>query len=327
MCLYPRIMPNPKYKETKKNGGVIPAVLDKRAKAIPVGCQKCMECVKQRARGWQLRLLEEIKERKNGKFITLTLSNDSIWELIQEIKKPIIGYELDNGIATIAVRRWLERWRKTHKKSLRHWLVTELGHQGTENIHLHGIVWTDEGRQEIDRTWKYGYIWPRSERQWARGYVNNRTVNYVMKYVMKIDQKHREYKSIILTSPGIGGNYTESTRALDNRYKGKNTNEAYRTENGKKIAMPPYWRNKIYTDEEREKLWLQQLDKNERWVGGERVDISEGMEEYWNLLDYYREKNERLGYGTNEINWERQEYEKQRRMIMIEERIKNIRNK
>ena len=30
--------------------------------------------------------------------------------------------------------------------------------------------------------------------------------------------------------------------------------ETYRTSTGHKIAMPIYWRNKIYNDEEREKL-------------------------------------------------------------------------
>ena len=30
MCLYPRLIKNPKYKENKKNGGVIPAFLDER---------------------------------------------------------------------------------------------------------------------------------------------------------------------------------------------------------------------------------------------------------------------------------------------------------
>ena len=34
--------------------------------------------------------------------------------------------------------------------------------------------------------------------------------------------------------------------------------------------------NKIYTDKERELLWLQMLDKKERYVCGERIDISNG---------------------------------------------------
>ena len=43
---------------------------------------KCMECRKQKAREWQIRMCEEIKENKNGKFITFTFSNESIIELM-----------------------------------------------------------------------------------------------------------------------------------------------------------------------------------------------------------------------------------------------------
>ena len=31
MCLYPRLIENRKYKSTKKNGGKIPTIIDKRA--------------------------------------------------------------------------------------------------------------------------------------------------------------------------------------------------------------------------------------------------------------------------------------------------------
>ena len=50
MCLYPKLIRNPKYKSTKKNGGVVPPLVDKRVGLIPVGCGKCMECRKKKAR-------------------------------------------------------------------------------------------------------------------------------------------------------------------------------------------------------------------------------------------------------------------------------------
>ena len=83
MCLYPRLMYNPKYKANKKNGGCIPPVNDQRTLYVPIGCGVCIECRKQNARNWQLRLYEDIKEHKNGKFVTLTFSNDGfrkVWE-------------------------------------------------------------------------------------------------------------------------------------------------------------------------------------------------------------------------------------------------------
>jgi hypothetical protein len=49
MCLYPKFIRNRKYTVTKKNGGNVPEVKDKRALMVPVGCGKCMECKKQKA--------------------------------------------------------------------------------------------------------------------------------------------------------------------------------------------------------------------------------------------------------------------------------------
>jgi len=107
MCLYPKLIKNPKYKSNKKNGGNIPEMKDKRVAMVPIGCGECMECVKQKANNWIVRLMEDIKTYKNGKFITLTFSNESYAKLAGLCKGE--GYTLDNNIATLAVRRFLER--------------------------------------------------------------------------------------------------------------------------------------------------------------------------------------------------------------------------
>jgi len=155
MCLYPNLIKNRKYTVTKKNGGNVPPITDPRVQYVPVGCGKCMECRKQKARQWQLRLTEDIKTNKNAKFIALTFDEKQLTTLYDHVKfrQPHLqGYDIDNEIAILAVRRFLERWRKEYKTSLRHWLVTELGHEGTEHLHLHGIVWTNEPSEEIKNT-------------------------------------------------------------------------------------------------------------------------------------------------------------------------------
>ena len=67
MCLYPRIISNPKYKANKKNGGNVPHMIDVRVGLVPIGCQNCIECLKKKGNEWRVRLQEEIKENKNGK--------------------------------------------------------------------------------------------------------------------------------------------------------------------------------------------------------------------------------------------------------------------
>lgn len=316
MCLYPKIIQNKKYVPNKKNGGIVPAVYDKRVLAVPIGCGICMECKKKKAREWSIRLQEEIKTNKNGKFVTLTFSNESIKELTNEIKG-LEGYNLDNEIATKATRRFLERWRKKYKKSLKHWFVTELGKEGTENIHIHGIVWTNETKETISEIWKYGYT--RIFDKTNGGWVNEQTINYIVKYANKVDEKHPNYNQKILTSPGIGKNYTNTHNSTLNKFAITNTKETYTTRQGHKISLPIYYRNKIYNEEEREKLWIQKLDKNVRYIGGEKIEAN-NWTEIQKLQDYYRKINKKLGYGDNKT-WKTKEYEEQRRKYNLEQRI------
>lgn len=296
MCLYPKLITNRKYTATYKNGGRIPIMQDKRVEKVAIGCGNCIECRKQKARGWQIRLSEEIQHTTNGKFVTLTFSNEALTKLQEELQTNEC-----NAVATIAVRRFLERWRKKYKKSVKHWLITELGHKNTERIHLHGIIFTDVKNEEMQNLWSYG------KTDQGR-YINQRSVNYIVKYLTKTDLDHKNYKPIILCSAGIGKQYLERLQSQKNQYNGIHTDETYRLPNGRKVALPIYYRNKIYSEEEREKLWLQKLDKQERWVDGERIDISNGMEEYNSKLEIAQCKNINLGYGSDEKEFKKQQY-------------------
>ena len=320
MCLYPRLIKNRKYTSNKKNGGKVPAVNDKRSLYVPIGCQNCIECRKKKSREWNLRLQEDIKEHTNGKFITLTFSNESIAKIIDQFNlHSYKGYTLDNKIATTAVHHFRERWRKKFGKSIRHWLVTELGHEGTENLHMHGILFTNESFETIEKIWQYGFIWPTKDSQ-NTNYVNAETINYITKYVTKVDELHKTYKPITLTSPGIGSNYITNPNFNLHIFNNEKTNELYRTTNGTEAPIPIYWRNKIFTDEQKELLWLIKLDKNERFVCGEKVK-ADNIKEYYKLLKWHRRINEELGYGNDKKNWEREKYEQQQRIINMERRL------
>lgn len=307
-------MKNRKYTETKKNGGIIPAINDRRTLYVPIACGKCMECMKKKSREWQVRVNEEIRHDKTGKFITITFNEESLKKLKKETKEKLTKLEYkerinkieENEIATIAIRKFLERWRKKYKKSVKHWLITELGHNGTERIHMHGIIWTTETIETIEKIWKYGRIW-------VGEYVNEKTINYIIKYVNKADNDHKGYIPKILTSSGIGKGYMEREDWKNNKYK-EETDERYKYKNGTIGSLPIYYRNKIYNEEEREKLWIEKLDKQIRYVGGEKIDIStkEGEKDYENILKWYQIKNKKLGYGDDSKEWSKEEYKKER---------------
>lgn len=315
MCLYPKLINNKKYISNKKNGGIIPAVKDHRVLKVPIKCGNCIECRKAIARDWQVRLSEEVRHDKHGKFVTLTFNPQSLKELINDIQN-LTGYNLDNQIATLATRRFLERWRKQHKKSVKHWLITELGHQNTEHLHLHGIIFTNQPLEEIEKHWKYGNIW---KGHYKTNYVNEKTVNYLIKYVHKQDLIHKEYKPKILCSPGIGAAYTKR-----HDFKKHNQDiEYYQTRSGHKLSLPIYYRNKAFTEEKREELWLKKLDKHERWIMGQKIDISKTEDKYWKALEAAQALNKTLKYGDDKKNWERKKYENERRMLKIKEKIQH----
>lgn len=309
MCLYPTFVKNPKYKPNKKNKGRPPVCKDRRLYYIPVKCGCCIECRKEKQREWRVRLEEELRT-SFGYFVTLTISPEGIKELE---KQTGLIWELNpNEIATKGLRLFLERARKDTKKSIKHWCVTELGGE-RDRIHLHGIFFGQKSAELIKKHWKYGF-------SFIGQYCNSRSVNYMSKYMLKVDIKHPEFKQIVLASPGIGAGYMNRLDYLWQKQNYKNINVAtYTFRNGTKMAMPKYYKNKIFTDKEREVMWINNLNRGELWIYGEKVKADD-----WKTIDNLREYWQKYGrevMGDDPIAWnamkERRKEEKQRRAIAI----------
>ena len=308
MCLYTKYILNRKYLSNKKNRGVVPVCHDLRLKYVPVSCGKCIECRKRKQREWVVRLSEELRSHPEGaQFVTLTMEPEALREL------KCLSEEKSNDIATKAVRRFLERVRKETGKSIRHWMITELGEK-KGRIHLHGIVWADQ--ELIKRHWKYGFVF-------IGTHVNEATIFYITKYMLKVNPNDKEFQGKILTSKGIGSGYMQRVNKRRNMYQeGGDTNETYTLRNGTKIALPQYYRRKLYTEEEREKLWIEKQENEYRYVMGEKVHI-DNEEEYNNILGFYQEMGKRL-YGDNEEEWDRQKQRnKLQRMRLARQKMRN----
>ena len=151
---------------------------------------------------------------------------------------------------------------KKIQKSIRHWLITELGGGRYEHMHLHGIIWTNENFEEVRKKWNYGFIFPR-DYEVKKNYVNSKTISYIIKYVTKYDEKHPNFKPIICCSNGIGNKYIATP--------GEVAKDKYRTEQGQWLTMPIYYRNKLYKESEREELWIKKLDENVRYIGKNEI--------------------------------------------------------
>lgn len=292
MCLYAREIKNPRYLPNKKNGGIPPILRHQELRYIKIDCGNCYECRKKKYNNWRIRLLEELKVQENGLFVTFSFSPDSLQKLTDEFQ-----IKECNAIATIAVRRFLERWRKATKKSLRHFFVTELGDNFTERLHIHGIVFTDNEKL-LEKTWKYGNI--------DIGYeCSERTINYISKYMLKVDTKHPGFRSIVLASPGIGKTYIDSIEAKRNKFKGKDTCTTYHEKNGNETQLPRYYKKKLYTEKQQEFLALTQIRKGLIYVRGKEYNLYVPKEYslYQNWLQESQRWNIDMGYGK----WEKPE--------------------
>ena len=76
MCLYPRLIKNKRYlmynaKAPKKGNATATTCDDERKLFIAIGCGECIECRKQKAREWQIRLTEELPCWKYKYFATI----------------------------------------------------------------------------------------------------------------------------------------------------------------------------------------------------------------------------------------------------------------
>ena len=130
MCLYPKLIPNRRYLPTKKNGGVPPICPDERLRYVTLH----IVTGKQKQRQWVVRMSEENRQTPNAYFLTLTIDDKSYKQLKQKYK-----LKDNNDIATKDIRLCLERVRKLTGKSVKHWFITELGHEKTERLHLKGL--------------------------------------------------------------------------------------------------------------------------------------------------------------------------------------------
>lgn len=300
MCLFPRLMKNPKYQPNKKNGGNVPLYKDMRVRFVPVACGNCIECRKAKAREWQVRLNEELKTTKYAYFITLDFAPKPLQELCEKY-----NLKESNAVAGKAVRLFLERVRKDYKKSIKHWLITELGQTNTERIHLHGIFFLDFpiNNDWLKKYWKYG------ERADTGKYCNSRTINYIIKYVTKIDTTHKNFKPQIFCSKGLGSKYITEFAKRKHEYNGQDTKDYYTLPNGAKVSLPIYYRNKLFTEEEREKLWIDKLNTNKRYIlGVEIANVSENQEYMLEVLTKAQETNRATGYGDHTAEWKKEDY-------------------
>ena len=208
-----------------------------------VPCGKCPVCLKKRANQWSFRLTWELKRSTNHKFITLTYADPY---LVSNI----------NGYPTLRkkhlqdfIKRLRERFRHMgHQQKLKYYGVGEYGTH-TNRPHYHIILFNlpDDltTTREVLASWTFGQV--------HFGDVTPASIGYTTGYLSKpkfqrfgeLDDRDKEFS---IMSKRLGDNYLKQHNI---KYHKENLNTSVRTQQGWILDLPRYYKDKIFTKQER----------------------------------------------------------------------------
>lgn len=239
---------------------------------LPLPCGRCPPCKKRRVDGWVFRLMQEDRVSTSAHFITLTYAPKYV---------PISP----NGFMTLDKSEFPRFMKRLRKLVLNYWInqvgddpepvltakflmpkikYYAAGEYGTENLrpHYHAIVFNVPDANMFYEAWKLD---GEHLGQVVVGDVNGNSVAYTMKYIDKgpnakglfkgwvpfVGRDDRQ-KEFALMSKGMGANYiNERTK----KYHKADLNRNYLTvDGGFKIAMPRYYKERIFDEDERAEM-------------------------------------------------------------------------
>lgn len=223
---------------------------------MPWPCGQCIACRLNYARNWSIRLMDEARCWQDTSFLTLTYDDDHL--------------PADGSIHKEEVQKFMKRLRKSlGGKEIKYFACGEYGEKyGRPHYHvaLFGVG-VDSPVYDVEYIQK-DKIWRGTMDTWKNGLigVGDLTVdsaNYVAGYmVKKVKGKGAEhhYKQL-----GIEPEFALMSRrpAIGLRYALKNS-DVYRENEfvlikGHKYPLPRYYRQKLFTDDERDSLKLRRF--------------------------------------------------------------------
>lgn len=210
---------------------------------MPLPCGKCPPCKKRRTSGWSFRLVKEGERSLSALFITLTYDTD----YVPITKNGFMNLDLQD------LQKFFKRLRKKTHEKLKYYAVGEYGSQ-KKRPHYHIILFNANKEHIIDS-------WTINNKPIGSvhiGNVSSASIGYTLKYMCKeskipMHQNDDRKKEFAVMSKGLGKNYMSDS--MIKWHKNDLLNRMYvPIEDGKKIAMPRYFKDKIYTEIEKDKI-------------------------------------------------------------------------
>lgn len=226
-----------------------------RFEKVPVPCGRCPPCKTRRVNSWVFRLEQEHKRSTHAHFVTLTYDTRFV---------PIS----ENGFMTLRksdIQKFFKRLRKLTNDKVKYYAAGEYGSKYSRP-HYHIIIFN-----VCDDT-IYQKAWTVNNYQLGTvhiGQVTPDSMAYTMKYIDKAQFKKKHArddreKEFALMSKGLGDNYLD----IATDYHTKDITKMYCTKpGGYRIAMPKYFRDKIYNEDQKrqQRVYIQDvIDEKER---------------------------------------------------------------
>jgi hypothetical protein len=267
-----------------------------KGKTYDLPCGKCVECINKRRNGWAFRLEQEANISETALFVTLTYDEDNI---------PLVGL----GYATLMkkdLQLFFKRLRKLHEQhsesKIKYYAAGEYSDEWRPHYHL--IIF-NAWITDIDKAWNMGHT--------HFGKVEPASVQYTLKYINKVSinklSRLAEIKSVgiepefQLISKGLGAVYLKSNQVK--WHLADVENRCYiPIEDGKKLSMPRYYKDKIYNELQKKKI-LKAFQKRVEETKIEDVEKSwrEKEEKTRRFERSNKIKHEKFQTQTTENSW------------------------
>ena len=235
-------------------------------------CGKCEVCVLRRSNTWSFRLERELEASTSGAFLTLTYNDENL----PRTESGLMNLRPDDH------KNFMKRLRKYIKsryhapQTIKYYMVGEYGSKYGRS-HYHYLIFNlpfdliepkwDEKKKiftvsALEKVWGNGHVYV--------GDITTSSIRYCTNYVQKSiiqdrvpgDDRIKEFSRM---SQGLGKSFL--TPARIKFYKRKLLPYIV-WQDGKKFPMPRYYRDKLYTEEERFKIAmkLQEFDESQEFI-------------------------------------------------------------
>jgi hypothetical protein len=234
---------------------------------IPVPCSKCPPCMKRRTSGWSYRLIKEGERSSSALFVTLTYDTEYV---------PITekGYM---NLDKTDIQKFFKRLRKLSKTKIKYYVC---GEYGTKKMRPHyHIILFNANKEHIQKAW---ILNNKPLGTMHVGQVNEASIGYTLKYMTKKGKIPLHYnddrqKEFSLMSKRLGDNYI--TEKMIKWHKQDLEKRMYvNILDNKKIAMPRYYKDKIYNELEKDKIAMYLKDIAEKETEKLQTELGEKYE-------------------------------------------------